>query len=140
MGSGGGEGGLPGLGRVVGGPPTGTDGTPVIRLPGATPRVVVVRAGGRVVEVVTGTVVAEVVGGTAVVELVDGDVTDGPVAVATAGRGAGEATAGGTTPAAVTMAMLTPTALTTAAARRVERGITFNLEQFDPENARPPPV
>jgi hypothetical protein len=112
----------------------------VTRLPGATGRVVVVRAGGRVVEVVTGAVVVLVVDGTAMLVLVDGDASEGLVAAAPAGRGAGEAAADEPTPAVVRMAMLTPTALTTAAARRVERGITFNLEQFDPENARPPPV
>jgi len=128
----GGAGFAPFVGTVVGGPPTGTRGTPVTGgLPGVVVVVVLVEpvvvvTAGSVVVVVAGTVVAVVVDGAAVVLVVV--VESGTTEESLAEARPLDAQAPGT----LRRTAITPATLAAAAARRVERGMEFTTSRhFD---------
>jgi hypothetical protein len=139
----GGGGGAPGGGVVVGGPATGTDGTPVTGLPGLVVDVVdvVVEGGVDVVVVVVAGVVVVVVdvgdpGGVVVVVVVATEVGEPSVA----GAEADALAAGPQGPGAVNIAAMTATALTMVAARCTGRGINFDLLTFAEAERLPAPL
>jgi hypothetical protein len=144
LGLGGSDGLAPGGGVVVGGPPTGTEGTPFTEGRGLVVvvgrgRVVVVVGRGRVVVVVRGGWVVVVV--LVVVVMVAPTVVAEPLALARMPTvpltGALRADAGVVN--VIRRTALRPAALTTTAPRRGVRDINFDLQPSRADGRPPPP-